>query len=98
MFLLHSIGPRLNSNYNTPEEVLNCPGPFGIDGIYESILIHADMLKGKEVILFVMGAYVGGDNSFDQGQPYARFLDWTEIKHLQKVLGAKLGWHTHSHP
>ena len=45
-----------------------------------------------------MGDYVGGDNSFDFGQPYEMLCSWEQIDELVKDYGCKLGWHTWSHP
>lgn len=97
MLLLHRIGPRVNSNFNTQDEIAATTEPLGIDGIYESVLIHHDVLLGKDVTLFVMGNYVGKTNAFDIGEPPSRYLDWPELKFLFTRLNAKLGWHSWSH-
>jgi peptidoglycan/xylan/chitin deacetylase (PgdA/CDA1 family) len=97
MFLLHRIGRRVNSNFNTIEEILTSDGPISFDGIYDSVLWHADELVGKDVTLFVMGDHIGGDNHFDVGQPPAKYLDWHELQYLVTRLNAKLAWHTWSH-
>lgn len=98
MILLHNIGARLNSNYNTREEVHACFEELSCDGVYRSIYDNKDILVGKDVTLFVIGDYVGQDNHFDVGLPREHFCDWNEIMKLVITLGCKLGWHTWSHP
>jgi peptidoglycan-N-acetylmuramic acid deacetylase len=100
VFLLHNVGPKLNSNYNTPDEVLLCKGPISFDGIYRNVWVHREILKPKldGAILFVMGDYVGKDNSFDKGQYLEAYCDWKEIMDLVFDYGCLLGWHTWSHP
>lgn len=104
MRLIHNIvdklpdtdDPHILSNYNTREEVLACNEPLGIDGVYKNVWENRDVLEGKDVILFVTGDYIGGDNSFDIGMPHEEFCT---IKQLQDLveMGCKLGWHTWSH-
>lgn len=98
MILLHNIGPRVNGNYNTREEILACDEPLSFDGVYLSVWENADVLIGKNVTLFVMGDHVGKDNSFDVGMPFERYCDWNQIMDLVSGFGCKLGWHTRSHP
>jgi hypothetical protein len=97
MYLLHRIGPRHSSNWNTLDEIVACQGPISFDGIYEEVLWNADKLVGKDITLFFMGNYVGGNNSFDKGQPHGRYLDWPELRYLVAKLHAKLGFHSWSH-
>lgn len=97
MILLHNIGPRVNSNYNDLREILACNEPLSFDGIYHNVFDHREALRGKDVTLFVMGDYMGKDNSFDKGMPLEFYCDWNEVVELCRVLGAKLGWHTWSH-
>lgn len=96
-WLFHNIGPRINSNYNTREEILKCHGLITFDGIYRNVYENRDVLIGKQVILFIMGNYVGRDNSFDVGMPPERYCDWAELTELQQKYQCKLGWHTWSH-
>ncbi len=99
MILLHNIGTVAgNSNYNTIEEILASTGPISFDGVYENVWRHRHELVGKDITLFVMGKYVGGDNSFDVGQPLERLCSWAQIHDIMEVTGAKLGWHSWSHP
>jgi len=98
MKLLHNIGPRLNSNYNTPEEVAACEEPLSFDGIYLNVYTHRQLLAGKTGMLFVMGDYVGGDNSFDHGMPPENYCTWEQIHEIASVSGFEIGWHTWSHP
>ena len=98
MILLHRIGDKkLSGNFNTRQEVKNSTGILSFDGIYESVIENDDILEGREVFLFVMGDYVGVDNTFDSGEPYSRYLDWNEIMELCYDYDCKLGWHTWSH-
>lgn len=97
MYLLHQIGPRINSNHNTLEEILASEGPISFDGVYESVYQNYKALKGKDVTFFVIGKYVGDDNSFDVGQPLSRFCTWAQIFEMVDYLDAKLGYHSWSH-
>jgi hypothetical protein len=98
--LLHNVttGAKVNSNYNTREEILAARGPLTFDGIYRNVYENRDLLEGKDVTLFVMGSYVGKDNAFDVGMPLERLCDWNEIMELVTDFGCKLGWHTWTHP
>lgn len=96
MKLLHKIGPKINENYNTREEIIACDEPLSFDGVYVSVWENRDILAGKDVTLFVMGGYIGADNSFDKGQPYERLCDETQLKELVDI-GCKIGWHTWTH-
>lgn len=99
MILLHQIGPRLyGSNFNEPEQIAACNEPISFDGVYTSIMAHTDILVGKDITLFPMGAYVGKDNSWDKGEPLSNFCTWNEIKWLAARLNAKVGFHSWTHP
>lgn len=99
--LIHNIGrspsslSHIKSNYNTKKEVLACPDLLTFDGVYSSVYKHKDILKPS--ILFVVGDYIGKDNSFDTGMPHETFCTWEQLKELESE-GHTLGWHTHSHP
>lgn len=96
--LLHNIGSLHHESYNTPEEIQNCTDILTFDGIYSNVYEHKDLLRGKDVILFVMGDCVGKDNSFDDGAPQLEtYCTWKEVEELV-AMGCKLGWHTWSHP
>lgn len=99
MYLLHQIGPRLNSNFNTLEEIINSTGPISFDGIYTSVYDHYKALKGKDITFFISGKYVGGNNSFDvaNGQPLSNFCTKEQILEMRDYLGAKLGYHGWAH-
>ena len=98
--LLHNIGTEKHSNYNTREEVLACNDTLTFDGIYSNVYQNRDILKGKEIILFVMGDYINGDNQFDlKNVPkFETYTGWEEILDLVINFKAELGWHTWSHP
>lgn len=96
-FLLHNIGPKLNENYNTREEIAAAKGLLTFDGVYLNVWENRDLLRGREVILFVTGDYVGKDNSFDVGMPREKFCDWNQIMQIVNETGAKIGWHSWSH-
>lgn len=97
MYLLHNIGPRLNSNYNNRDEIIKCQGILSFDGVYRSVFFNQDVLVGKQVILFVTGNYIGGNNQFDSGMPFEEFCNWDEIRYLQHHYNCEIGWHTWSH-
>lgn len=103
MYLLHNIGERRNSNYNTLEEILAVPREkvLSFDGIYKNVWQNRHALepkiRGRGVVLFIMGEYVGKDNSFDAGMPREEYCSWLELLELVH-LGALIGWHSWTHP
>lgn len=96
MILLHNIGEKINSNYNTLEEILACDEPISFDGVYRNVYENWDQIKHKDVTLFVMGDYIGKDNSFDKGQKLEKLCTLSEILEMGRD-GARLGWHSWSH-
>lgn len=104
-FLLHNIKtPCPTANYNSPEQVRDCirqypDADWTFDGVYETVFRQRELfaaLSGKK-ILFPVGSHVGGDNSFDTGQPVERFCDWGELIFLAGTYGFEIGWHTWTH-
>lgn len=101
--LLHNIGDRKNgSNYNTREEILACEDILTFDGVYLNVWENRDVLKGKRVILFPMGDYLGLDNSFDVGQPFEKYCTMDQVYALRQYINdndgsCQIGWHTWSH-
>lgn len=96
MILAHNIGAKVNSNYNTLEETLACDEQLSFDGVYRNVYENWDTIRHKDITLFVMGDYIGEDNSFDVGQPLEKLCTLTEIIEMGKS-GAKLGWHSWTH-
>lgn len=94
MILAHNIGEKINSNYNTLEEILSCDEPISFDGIYRNVYESWEKISNKNITLFVMGDYIGKDNSFDVGQPLEKLCTLSEILEMK---GAKLGWHSWTH-
>lgn len=101
MRLLHSIGDRkFGSNFNQISEILaaqEANEKLSFDGIYTSVFEHREQLKGRGHVLFFMGNFVGGDNSFDVGQPLQQYCNWKQLLELVSGYGFELGFHTHSH-
>lgn len=103
MFLFHNIGPRLNSNYNTLEEVLSVHKNYHIsfDGLYRSVYEHRNQLKNRLITVFVCGSHVGKDNYFDKENlpnfQLEKFCTWEETYEFCRVTGARLGWHSWTH-
>jgi peptidoglycan/xylan/chitin deacetylase (PgdA/CDA1 family) len=99
MILLHNVGPKLNANYTTAEEILRCKEQISFDGVYYNVWVHRHILKPKLVgaILFVMGDFVGKDNSFDKGQYLEAYCGWNEIMDLVTNFGCVLGYHSKTH-
>lgn len=103
MRLLHNIGTHNHSNYTTREKVAKCKDPLSFDGVYTSVFHNRDILVGKEVTLFVMGDYIGGNNDFDIKQhPRENLLPENyctldQIFQLRDELNAVVGWHTKTH-
>lgn len=100
MRLLHNIGDIKHSNYHTREQILNSNEPLGFDGIYLNVYENRDVLKDKTGIFFVMGDYVGGDNSFDLKYvpKLEKYCTWDQIYEMCNELNFEIGWHTWSHP
>lgn len=98
--LLHNIGTENHPNYNTREEILACNDILTFDGVYKNVLENRELLKGKKVILFVMGNYVGKDNTFDLPNvpKLEKYCNEFELGFLAGEIGAEIGWHTWSHP
>lgn len=98
MKVLHQIGDRkLGGNFNSLEEILSCEDTLSFDGIYTSVYDHYKALKGKDITFYFSGKYLGGDNSFDVGQPLSRFCTWEQIVEMAEYLNAKIGYHGWAH-
>jgi len=96
--LVHNIGTKKDPNYTNKEAVYVCKELITCDGVYRSVLKNVEVLKGKKVILFVVGDLVGGDNSeINPDKPLEQFCDWREIGFLEGYLGAQIGWHSWTH-
>lgn len=93
---MHNIGKYKHKNYNNREQILNASGILTIDGPYKNIYENRDIFKNKQCILFIIGNWIGGDNSLDKGVPYEKMCNWEEIRELEK-MGMDLGWHTQNH-
>ena len=60
---------------------------------------NRDLLIGKKVIIFVMGDYIGKDNSFEnvkEGLPLEKYCTQRQLDQLVN-MGCELAWHTWSH-
>lgn len=99
MKLAHNIGNTKHSNYNTEQQILECKEPIGFDGIYKNVFENRHLLKGKSGVFFVMGDYVGKDNTFDlKNVPkLEQYCTWEEVKQMAEETGFEIGWHTWSH-
>ena len=100
MVLAHNIGTENHSNYHSREQILSCKDLIGFDGIYKNVYDNRDVLEGKSGVFFVMGDYVGKDNSFDLAHvpKLEKYCTWDEIHEMAETLNFKIGWHTWSHP
>ena len=100
MVLAHNIGTEKHLNYHTREQILSCKDLIGFDGIYKNVYDNKDILVGKRGVFFVMGDYVGKDNSFDLPHvpKLEKYCTWDEIHEMADTLNFKIGWHTWSHP
>mgnify|MGYP003656598770 CR=1 FL=1 len=98
MQLIHNIGPEKHPNYNTREQILKCNKPLGFDGIYLNVYENQDVLEGKSGIMFVMGDYLGKDNSFDLPNvpKLERYCTMEQVKELCEKYDFEIGWHTWS--
>lgn len=104
-WLLHQIGDRKHgTNFNTLEEILatDPKDVLTFDGVYESVyeqfkLGNLNGLKGRKIIFFVTGDYMGKTNAFDIGQPLSKFCALRYVEDMAEGLGAKIGWHGKRH-
>ena len=102
--LLHNVGPKkynkphINANYNPREQIQSFNGILTFDGVYRNVLENEDLLRDRKVIFFIMGDYIGKDNSFDTGMPFEKYCNWYELEYLRGKYDIEFGWHTWSHP
>lgn len=99
MKLAHNVGNINHPNYNTREQILLCQDSIGFDGIYKNVYDNQDILIGKSGIMFVMGNFMGKDNSFDLNYvpKLEQYCTWEQVFELCAKYDFKLGWHTWSH-
>lgn len=99
MKLAHNIGVHNHPNYNTREQILACNDAIGFDGIYLNVYENQDILKNKSGIMFVMGDFMGKDNSFDLAHVPAleKYCTWEQVYELCTKYNFEIGWHTWSH-
>lgn len=99
MILLHNIGDINHPNYTSKEKILNCNDVLTFDGIYKNVYENKEVLKGKKVIFFVMGNFMGKDNTFDLAYvpKLEKYCTWDEVIEMVTEFNAELGWHTWSH-
>lgn len=105
-YLLHNLcatkEEKVNSNYNTIDEFAYAEGVCTFDGVYKNVYKfwkeRPEAFEKKQFIFFVMGDYVGGDNSFDVGMPHEEYCTWDEVIEIAHALKGEIGWHTWSHP
>jgi hypothetical protein len=101
LVLAHNIGDIVHPNYHTRQQILDCPYPIGFDGVYKNVYDNQDVLEGKSGIFFVMGDYVGKDNSFEYPKEVPaieQYCTWEQIQEMCDKYDFKMGWHTWSHP
>lgn len=88
---------RTNPNYDTVDEIKSSADRLTFDGVYLNVYEYRHLLINRNAILFVMGDYVGKDNTFNYPMPLERYCDWDQIHELVDDYGCELGWHTWSH-
>jgi len=98
--LAHNIGDIKHSNYNTRQQILDCQDEIGWDGIYLNVYENQDVLKDKKGIMFIMGNYIGQDNSFDLAfvPKLEKYCTLEQVQELCEKYDFEIGWHTWSHP
>jgi len=72
---------------------------ISFDGVYKCILEHAVPLlyeKGLRFECFIIGDFVGRDNSFDDGEPLFDFASHADLTAIVS-MGGVLQWHTRTH-
>ena len=80
---------------NNPDHVV-----ITFDGGYENIAtVATPILKkwGYPFEVFVIGKYIGGDNTFDAAaEPFCRFATVAQLQHIADN-GGRIQWHTMTH-
>ena len=98
MRVLRNIGDIDDPNYTPLEKILECDDVIAFDGVYRSVYEHRDKLSGKKIIMFIIGGFVGRDNSIlDPDRLLEQYCTWKELEELANVYGWDIGWHTHNH-
>jgi hypothetical protein len=99
MKLAHNIGTHRHPNYHTREQILACEDSIGFDGIYMNVYDNQDVLVNKSGIMFVMGDFLGKDNTFDLAHVPAleKYCTLEQVQELCDKYDFELGWHTWSH-
>ena len=101
LVLAHNIGNIEHTNYHSREQILSCPYPIGFDGVYKSVYNNQDVLEGKSGIFFIMGDYLGKDNSFEYPNEVPLLEQYCTMEQIQEMCDKydfKIGWHTWAHP
>ena len=65
--VIHNIGDLKHPNYTSLDKVLK-QDSICFDDCYYNVYEHREAWKGKNVILFVIGDYMGKDNSWNIGK------------------------------
>lgn len=96
-YCLHNIGDIKHPNYTSLDKIedLDC---LCFDDVYLNVYENWRHLRGKDIILFVIGEMAGYDNEWDlKNVPrLEQHCGWYEIEKMVND-GAKLGWHTKTH-
>ena len=97
--LLHNIGTEMHPNYNTREEIIACNDFLTFDGVYLNVYENQDVLKGKKGIFFIMGGYLGKDNTFDLNNvpKLEKYCTYEQVEEMANKLDWEIGWHTWFH-
>ena len=100
MKLAHNIGDINHSNYHSRQQIINCEDSIGFDGIYLNVYENQDVLENKSGIFFIMGNYIGKDNSFDLDfvPKLEKYCTMSQIDEMVSKYKFSKGWHTWSHP
>lgn len=96
-YCLHNIGDLKHSNYTSLDKIMPLTHVC-FDDAYYNVWQNWEKLKSKNVILFVIGDYVGLDNSWNLSKvpKLERHCGWYEIQKMYED-GATIGWHTKTH-
>jgi hypothetical protein len=100
LVLAHNIGNIKHSNYHTREQIVSSSDSIGFDGVYYNVFENQDILESKSGIFFVMGNFIGKDNTFDLEYvpKLEKYCNWLELNELINKYDFELGWHTWNHP
>lgn len=86
--VFHKVGePSEDHIVNSLEQILNFDGQVTFDGAYESVYKHREILRDRDVIIFIQADTLGKSG----------VMNFSQVSELCIRYGFHLGWHGWSH-